>query len=820
MRPALASAGKGRKAMRGKTGRAVSTVAALWAALAPQDVRADGCKQGARPPQFQPPSRTVVLQILSIHDDGDIEPDPPFYTNRADFQGKVTINGEAFALAQREDTDNPFWPATPAAQGGGIFTKLITGGVANIRIHMEEADSGATGDNDQVDLNPTGGPEGPDLSFTFDLCSLAVSRFLGQPSQGVITVHGQGDNPATLRFTVGMQDDRPATSDELALTYLDVVQVVNQASAFAGGKPAQVVAMIANNYSQIKNTLLRVRVTAGARTFQNSVPLTLAPAEVRRVDLFMNGAMILPDAASTYPLLLEASITDSENANLPPTDCRLRNNGTLEKFIRPVVRTWNPKIQWRRVVGLLDLNTPVSEDVFREGAKISNAYVRATFPLRSNPAAPPSLDAPTWPAYLPATTGVDFVVSVLRALQLPVDKALPFVMLGELNALAASSGVDRMVGVLSSADWFKVRDLDMSGLSGMDTLPNAVLVLPNTRNEAGATDWAMPLAAHELGHTFLLSVDGRLKDRFFCSFFQDVLGNLPCGAVGGYDEYTFDDPALRDGLPASGVWLRQGGEPSQLAGCLGTPQCNSKCFMGAPFGICPWSAGGARWIDDADYNQLLAKLRRDGTPLQAAAPFQGIYVSGFVAPKDSVFLGVTDRTAWAPNEAPGPPGPYSIRFRDGSGRLLGEERIPMRFDRPLVAGVPIIPFGVTLRFRPGTRVLEMWNVISNRVVARREVSSASPKVQAISSGPTPDALTLRWRGSDADGDNLSYTLMLAQPNGEWVGVAYRLREPQFDARRLGLKAGTVRFKVRASDGVNVGESLAGTLTVSVAQITR
>ena len=47
----------------------------------------------------------------------------------------------------------------------------------------------------------------------------------------------------------------------------------------------------------------------------------------------------------------------------------------------------------------------------------------------------------------------------------------------------------------------------------------------------------MTLPAHEVGHTFGLSTDARLKTSWVCEFDWPVVGHAACGLTGGFDEY-------------------------------------------------------------------------------------------------------------------------------------------------------------------------------------------------------------------------------------------------------------------------------------------
>src|SRR4051794_19446403 len=63
-------------------------------------------------PLGTPPRRAVKVMIHSVQLNSDMEGDDdyvPFYNNRADIYGRVTIEGRVFDLPELTDNDNPSW---------------------------------------------------------------------------------------------------------------------------------------------------------------------------------------------------------------------------------------------------------------------------------------------------------------------------------------------------------------------------------------------------------------------------------------------------------------------------------------------------------------------------------------------------------------------------------------------------------------------------------------------------------------------------------------------------------------------------------------
>ena len=120
------------------------------------------------------PASRVYIWIQSVRPNSDMEGDDdyiPGYDNHADIYGRVMIDGVAHALRKRDETDFPHWDETGAFNGR--FEADAVGGSVSFRIEVAESDSGLTGDDDLVDINPAA--DAAALEFELDLCSLHLS---------------------------------------------------------------------------------------------------------------------------------------------------------------------------------------------------------------------------------------------------------------------------------------------------------------------------------------------------------------------------------------------------------------------------------------------------------------------------------------------------------------------------------------------------------------------------------------------------------------------------------------------------------------------
>jgi len=68
------------------------------------------------------------------------------------------------------------------------------------------------------------------------------------------------------------------------------------------------------------------------------------------------------------------------------------------------------------------------------------------------------------------------------------------------------------------------------------------------------------------------------------------------------------------------------------------------------------------------------------------------------------------------------------------------------------------------------------------------------------------SLTLRWKASDPDGDDLTYSLALSEDGGEtWLPIAGGLAQTSYSLPASGFEEGAgYLVKVLATDGVNTG----------------
>ena len=751
------------------------------------------------PPSTNPPNSIVQVQILSVKPNSDMEGDDdyiPFYDNHADIFGEITIDGQAFNLPEIEDSDFPHWD--------NVFEKPVTSSPVKIEIKIFEDDYGLTGDNDVVDVNPS--PDSKFLDLEFDLCALVLRLDSNEFStQGIVEIDaGNGDSQATIRLKVETADGRPVTNNDLAIIEADLVQVLFQSPKLISGKPTILLVRIANNYSTSITTNVRVTISGGGLNKNDVFPVTIGSGEVKKEYFYLNDPLRFAESASSYGVALLVRIDDSNNQNLPVGDCKRQNDGNTNRLVWKTVHT--PRrysLMWTKVGTLLDGFNFASDGQLQENMDLGGAYIHGVYPLSG----PNNYKAP-FDVMPPLTATVDFLTTILSVFGIPADNVIPFALVFELNGVANVAGCDRLMGVLPNKDWFSRFSYsffdEVTGLSLGEFAPKAVIFLPQ-HEDGSDLGPCMTLPAHELGHTFGLSTDPTLKDSWVCAVDWPILGSAACGIVGGFDEYK--SATFPNGNPSDGFWIAQGNEPAAIAGLLNQEQCGSFCLMGgSPVNAHLNWAGKKKWIDAADYDQLITKLQKAPDP-------EVIYVSGIISWDDKLHFGSIQHKGNGIADRDTSYGAYAIRFFDQAGKLLKEVGIPVYWSSPEFSARPrpVTFFGLNVVYPENARQLQVINRMSARVLGSVNISARKPTIRLDGLSKSTIArggnIQLKWSARDPDGDELLYfTLARSARDDNWFLVEYWQGKKGTTISTQPLEPGSYRIKVMASDGVHVSES--------------
>jgi hypothetical protein len=341
---------------------------------------------------------------------------------------------------------------------------------------------------------------------------------------------------------------------------------------------------------------------------------------------------------------------------------------------------------------------------------------------------------------------------------------------------------DRFVAVVPRG-WFsdfttliKSRGVAPELTTNKGVFRNLVVVeaITGTRPNNGAPQ----IVAHELGHSF----------------------GLPIIVPGCGEEYDDCNPSRRDGIgnyASPGMWVKES-IPIQIA-----DSSPVYCFMGI------YVPGGEFWIDADDYSKLLndrsTAAVAESQTIASAASSQAILalgvfdISGGVSLDNWYVLSDTE-------VEPPVPGPYTFEYQDVVGGVLYQQSFDISYS---LAGYSLTksPFVFTIPYIPGTaRIVIKYNnvALGQKVLSANTpvVTVTAPNGGELLSGP----ITIQWSGSDADGDAITYAVLISSDNGQtWETIAGNLVASSYRWQVPPLPAGTqYRVKVIATDGFNTG----------------
>jgi hypothetical protein len=217
------------------------------------------------------------------------------------------------------------------------------------------------------------------------------------------------------------------------------------------------------------------------------------------------------------------------------------------------------------------------------------------------------------------------------------------------------------------------------------------------------------------------------------------------------------------------------------------------------------------------YSYLMHNQFRD--PVDPAA----LLVSGIVRKNGTATFGTI---AYLPEAnldlQPDSAGDSTIVLLDAQGSILGKSGFTPQFyiSEPALETSPYkggptesIPFAYRVAWKQGTKRVELRDS-RGTVLASRTISANAPTVRILSpnGGETWTAgspATLRWEGTDADGDTLTYSAGLSKDGGKtWVPLATGLTGNQTTLMAGRLDTGeNYKVKIIANDGVNTGEAV-------------
>ena len=226
-----------------------------------------------------------------------------------------------------------------------------------------------------------------------------------------------------------------------------------------------------------------------------------------------------------------------------------------------------------------------------------------------------------------------------------------------------------------------------------------------------------------------------------------------------------------------------------------------------------------QWISPYSYQRMLSTLRSwSGLRARATAAGAQLLASGVVYTDGRAVLDpfwVLTTTVSMENPPAGTR--YCLEvLGEGDNRLAGhcfDLSFTDHFGEPTDSAV----FLVQLPYPAGARRVVLRE--GTRVLGERRVSAGVPAVAVVSPAggeqwPGVGQATLRWTGSDPDGDVLTYTVLYSPDGGRWLPLGMDLRGTELTVDLEGLPGGSAaRVRVMATDGVNTAVAESGAFGV-------
>ena len=163
-------------------------------------------------------------------------------------------------------------------------------------------------------------------------------------------------------------------------------------------------------------------------------------------------------------------------------------------------------------------------------------------------------------------------------------------------------------------------------------------------------------------------------------------------------------------------------------------------------------------------------------------------------------------------------GEYSVELR-GGGDVLASQPFAVDFepsdaDEAQFASVPVV---FTMAWAPATESIALLH--QGELLAEVFITPSAPSV-AFTAPPAPQIWSagsdheLSWSASDADGDEMRFSLLYSLDGTAWLPLAVDLDETAFDISADQLPGGdAVRFRVLATDGVNTTSADSATVSI-------
>ncbi len=230
-------------------------------------------------------------------------------------------------------------------------------------------------------------------------------------------------------------------------------------------------------------------------------------------------------------------------------------------------------------------------------------------------------------------------------------------------------------------------------------------------------------------------------------------------------------------------------------------------FMGS-------AARDQRWVNTTLWNVLYNRYNTASASLvdaELAAPaavdalgvVDTLGVSGVLSKNDKVISFAAERMTTEAGTAEVTPGAYTVEIQSAGGQILASKTLDISFRGAHGAALSEAAFAVNFAFPAGARRVVLKKGTTE--LASRSISTNAPVVSFISpsGGAVSGTFTVRWSGSDADGDALTYTLLYSPDNTNWSPITKGLTATSYDwDTSIYPGSSTGRLMIVVSDGTN------------------
>jgi hypothetical protein len=582
-------------------------------------------------------------------------------------------------------------------------------------------------------------------------------------------------------------------------------------------------------YSPLDLTVSRIEVVQAVQDIGNSVPLVAEKRTVARVFLgigsetsaitppfvlptlraFDIAGAELPGTPQTIRTGVRAvnrpnreATDDSMNFELPtewtvPGTIKLRAEVNTDGSVAETDRTNNTREVSVSFQARLPLDVRWIKICYPTADKCPTSWVesmgekmRLIFPVGQDHLEYHRLKIPDWfwPSTFPPLEGGGKEGE--RALQGARAKNALLGSLRRQYELSSDGSLDQLVGWLPEIPEFSIAgasDPMWLGRTGRVSFVQEIFgdSHPNmSQSTAGA------LLAHEVGHNLGL----RHTNTPDCGGCEDPDSDWPDPASGRIHEVGFD-PESTEAMPAS--------------------KFDVMTYRNNP--------GSNIWISPFHFRKLFDGYLqpRAGRVPQSAAEETYAVVSGRVrhdATSATLDPVVVVRSS-VPPEPPSPDGNYCIRITGGTAPDYcfalsfhlhpGDEEAE---EELFVLRVPFPDGATRVSLRRGETELAARTASPNAPT----VTITSPAAGDVWEGTR----SIRWQGSDPDGDPLTYTVLYSADGGEkWLAIATDTSTTEYAFDTALIRSGSqIQFRVLASDGLRTGTATVGPLTVVPAPV--